>query len=98
MAENLCDSVSKLQVEVCRSSVGVFISCIKAMEVDSNDPSVIYGSLKNFVVEEKKIGQGQFSIVHRAICKSDGRAVALKKIQVCFRLSTMILCLARSSP
>lgn len=40
-----------------------------------------YGTLKNFQVE-KKIGQGQFSVVFRARCVVDGRIVALKKIQV----------------
>ena len=40
-----------------------------------------YGSLKNFQVE-KKIGQGQFSVVFRAKCMVDKRIVALKKIQV----------------
>ena len=50
--------------------------------VDGTDPSVVYGSLKNFNVEDKKIGQGQFSVVHRAVCKVDGRIVALKKVQV----------------
>ena len=40
-----------------------------------------YASLKNFQVE-KKIGQGQFSVVFRAKCVVDGRIVALKKIQV----------------
>ena len=50
--------------------------------MDLSDPGVKYGSLKNFDVEEKKIGQGQFSVVHRAVCKIDGRCVALKKVQV----------------
>eukprot|EP00731_Ephydatia_muelleri_P024860 Em0016g1131a len=40
-----------------------------------------YGSLKNFQVE-KKIGQGQFSVVFRARCVVDDRIVALKKIQI----------------
>ena len=50
--------------------------------MESSDPSAIYGALANFDVDEKKIGQGQFSVVHRAICKADGRQVALKKVQV----------------
>eukprot|EP00731_Ephydatia_muelleri_P024857 Em0016g1128a len=40
-----------------------------------------YSSLKSFQVE-KKIGQGQFSVVFRARCLVDGRVVALKKIQI----------------
>ena len=51
------------------------------MQTDG-DSSSIYSHLENFDVEEKKIGQGQFSVVHRAVCKPDGRSVALKKIQV----------------
>lgn len=53
-----------------------------AEAVDMSDPGVRYGSLKHFDVEEKKIGQGQFSVVHRAVCKVDGRPVALKKVQL----------------
>ena len=37
--------------------------------------------LRHFVVE-KKIGQGQFSVVYRARNVRDGKIVALKKIQV----------------
>ncbi|XP_064396131.1 serine/threonine-protein kinase Nek7-like [Halichondria panicea] len=40
-----------------------------------------YTSLKHFQVE-KKIGQGQFSIVYRARNTVDGQVVALKKIQI----------------
>uniref|UniRef100_A0A4W3GFM4 NEK6-subfamily protein kinase n=1 Tax=Callorhinchus milii TaxID=7868 RepID=A0A4W3GFM4_CALMI len=31
---------------------------------------------------EKKIGRGQFSEVYRATCLRDGKAVALKKVQL----------------
>jgi NIMA (never in mitosis gene a)-related kinase len=31
---------------------------------------------------EKKIGKGQFSVVYRARCRSDGSIVALKKVQI----------------
>lgn len=40
-----------------------------------------YTKLKNFQVE-KKIGQGQFSVVYRARNLVDGQIVALKKIQI----------------
>ena len=43
-----------------------------------------YNSLAYFQVE-KKVGQGQFSIVFRARNAKDGESVALKKIQVCRR-------------
>ena len=39
------------------------------------------GTLANFTVD-KKIGKGQFSEVYRAVCKVDGKVVALKKVQV----------------
>ncbi|MCL4131592.1 UNVERIFIED_CONTAM: hypothetical protein GTU68_034520 [Idotea baltica] len=41
----------------------------------------IYGLLNNFLIE-KKIGKGQFSVVHRAKCKTDGAIVALKKVHI----------------
>lgn len=41
----------------------------------------IYGTLANFEFE-KKIGKGQFSVVHRARCKIDQAVVALKKVQI----------------
>lgn len=41
----------------------------------------IYGTLSNFDIE-KKIGKGQFSVVHRARCKIDRQVVALKKVQI----------------
>ena len=40
-----------------------------------------YNSLAYFLIE-KKVGQGQFSIVFRARNTRDGENVALKKIQV----------------
>lgn len=49
----------------------------------SGNPSVKYGRLKAFEVE-KKIGKGQFSDVHRAKCKEDGKVLALKRIKVSF--------------
>uniref|UniRef100_A0A0N5AT41 NEK6-subfamily protein kinase n=1 Tax=Syphacia muris TaxID=451379 RepID=A0A0N5AT41_9BILA len=47
----------------------------------SDDPSVRYGNLSAFEIE-KKIGKGQFSDVHRARCKKDGKVLALKRIKV----------------
>lgn len=41
----------------------------------------IYGRLENFEID-RKIGKGQFSHVHRAVCKHDQRTVALKKVQI----------------
>lgn len=40
-----------------------------------------YNTLKHFQLE-KKIGQGQFSVVFKAHSLVDGECVALKKIQV----------------
>ena len=40
-----------------------------------------YNSLVYFDIE-KKIGQGQFSVVFKACSKTDSERVALKKIQV----------------
>jgi len=40
-----------------------------------------YQSLNIFDVE-KKIGKGQFSVVYRAHCQTDGAVVALKKVQI----------------
>lgn len=40
-----------------------------------------YRSLSLFEVE-RKIGKGQFSVVYRARCKTDGSIVALKKVQI----------------
>ena len=55
------------------------------METDvvmsATNASPDYGSLSNFDIE-KKIGKGQFSEVFRAVCKSNGQVVALKKVQV----------------
>ena len=31
---------------------------------------------------DRKIGKGQFSVVYRAVCNSDERTVALKKVQI----------------
>ena len=46
------------------------------------DFSQRYGYLDAFEVEQKMIGKGQFSEVHRATCKEDGEKVALKRIKV----------------
>ena len=57
------------------------------MDVDTNQleftnsENPFMGTLANFTVD-KKIGKGQFSEVFRAVCKVDGRIVALKKVQV----------------
>eukprot|EP00039_Didymoeca_costata_P033421 m.42248 g.42248 ORF g.42248 m.42248 type:complete len:295 (-) comp9862_c0_seq1:282-1166(-) len=40
-----------------------------------------YNSVANFNIE-KRIGKGQFSVVYKAVCKVDGRTVALKKVQI----------------
>ena len=39
------------------------------------------GSLEDYVVE-KAIGRGHFSVVHRAVRKSNQHRVALKKVQI----------------
>ena len=39
------------------------------------------GRLDDYVIE-KAIGRGHFSVVHRAVRKSDNRKVALKKVQI----------------
>lgn len=54
------------------------------MEVEGGSIGVggVYSTLQSFVVEEKKLGQGQFSVVYRATCKADNRPVALKKVQI----------------
>ena len=39
------------------------------------------GSLDDYVIE-KAIGRGHFSVVHRAVRKSDEKRVALKKVQI----------------
>lgn len=44
-------------------------------------PKENYNSLRYFQIE-KRIGQGQFSVVFRACNTVDGQHVALKKIQV----------------
>ena len=36
---------------------------------------------QNFSID-RKIGKGQFSVVYRAVCTSDERTVALKKVQM----------------
>jgi hypothetical protein len=61
------------------------------MDVDgglefTNAENPYMGTLSNFTVD-KKIGKGQFSEVYRAVCKVDGRVVALKKVQVCLDCS-----------
>lgn len=45
-------------------------------------PKENYNSLGYFQIE-KRIGQGQFSVVFKACNAVDGQHVALKKIQVC---------------
>ena len=49
---------------------------------------------------EKKIGQGQFSVVHRARNVVDGQILALKKIQVaaclCLQVALLLPALALS--
>ena len=44
-------------------------------------PPPEYSSLSCFTIE-KKVGHGQFSVVYRGRCVHDGRAVALKKVQI----------------
>ena len=45
---------------------------------DSDSP---YGALAGFSID-KKIGKGQFSVVHRARANHDDKTVALKKVQI----------------
>ena len=40
-----------------------------------------YSHLEN-ISAQKRIGRGQFSVVYRARCLTDGAIVALKKVQV----------------
>ncbi|EDV27543.1 uncharacterized protein TRIADDRAFT_21160 [Trichoplax adhaerens] len=56
------------------------------MEQDPNAvncvrPDMGYNWLGNYVIE-KKIGQGQFSVVYKARCLLDNSLVALKKVQI----------------
>lgn len=56
------------------------------MEQDPNAlsrvrPDMGYNWLSNYGIE-KKIGQGQFSVVYKARCLLDNSLVALKKVQV----------------
>jgi NIMA (never in mitosis gene a)-related kinase len=46
------------------------------------------GNLAQYVID-KKIGQGQFSVVYRAKAVSDGLIVALKRIPVEFYIKLM---------
>lgn len=41
----------------------------------------IYQSLSVFDIE-RRIGKGQFSVVYRARCRTDGKIVALKKVEI----------------
>ena len=54
----------------------------EAMQVDEG----IYGNSANFIIDEKKIGSGQFSVVYKGICTADNnrplRPVAIKKVQL----------------
>ena len=60
-------------------SAAAAAAAAELLKLSSSDS--IYGKLTNFKME-KKIGKGQFSVVHRAVCVKDGRTVALKKVQI----------------
>lgn len=47
----------------------------------SSSQNPIYGQLANFDIE-RRIGKGQFSVVHRATCRKNSAVVALKKVQI----------------
>lgn len=49
----------------------------------TTDPQNSYGSLANFSLQTS-IGQGQFSIVWRAVHRQTGRVVAMKRVKVEF--------------
>ncbi|XP_054163589.1 serine/threonine-protein kinase Nek7-like [Oppia nitens] len=48
---------------------------------DNKGQKVIIGSLDNFELNNR-IGKGQFSVVHKALCRQTGQMVALKKMQI----------------
>lgn len=52
-----------------------------ARGIDSLSWTGVECSIANFKID-KRIGRGQFSVVYKAICLSDNRLVALKKVQV----------------
>ena len=56
------------------------------MEVVPAGDDSLYSRLENFEIQ-KKIGRGQFSVVHRARCLVDNSIVALKKVQVKTRVN-----------
>nr|CAD7437860.1 unnamed protein product [Timema bartmani] len=51
------------------------------LALTANLGNSLYQSISLFDVE-KKIGKGQFSVVYRARCRTDGSIVALKKVQI----------------
>jgi serine/threonine protein kinase len=57
------------------------MSDAEILALTANLGASVYQSLTIFQVE-KKIGKGQFSVVYRARCRSDGAIVALKKVQI----------------
>ncbi|PSN47262.1 Serine/threonine-protein kinase Nek7 [Blattella germanica] len=57
------------------------MSDAEILALTANLGESVYKSLNIFDVE-KKIGKGQFSVVHRARCRVDGSVVALKKVQI----------------
>lgn len=65
--------------------MGIRNTTMANSEADCNP---IHGNLDNLDIE-KKIGKGQFSEVYRAKNKINNEHVALKKIQVSYRLISM---------
>lgn len=57
------------------------MSDAEILALTANLGASVYQSLTIFDVE-KKIGKGQFSVVYRARCRTDGAIVALKKVQI----------------
>ncbi|XP_069698548.1 serine/threonine-protein kinase Nek7-like [Periplaneta americana] len=57
------------------------MSDAEILALTANLGTSVYQSLNIFDVE-KKIGKGQFSVVYRARCRTDGAVVALKKVQI----------------
>lgn len=60
------------------SAAAVAAAELKQMSSSQNP---IYSRMANFDIE-RKIGKGQFSVVHRATCRENRSIVALKKVQI----------------
>ena len=51
-------------------------------DMDVSSARSIYGTISNFKVDERCIGQGQFSKVYKALCLVNHQWVAIKKVQI----------------